>query len=239
MTEPIDQNVTQRKEMPHASLFGHDYLSMKPLVQWLGEVANTYARGVMLDYGCGNAPYRLLFQGVVSEYLTADVEQNKNGTVRLILGKDSSLPLQDSTMDTVLSTQVLEHVPSPERYLKEASRVLRARGVLILTCPASYMLHEEPHDYSRFTLYGLQALLRACGLHVVRIDTGGGAWSLMGQIYLNHLVYARKIRIPLISGGLTKIWTILVNVVFGVLDRVNKNSKDPLNYMIIAEKPSP
>jgi hypothetical protein len=46
-------------------------------------------------------------------------------------------------------------------------------------------------------------------------------------------------RIPLISGGLTKIWTILVNIVFGFLDHVNKNAKDPLNYMIIAKKPSP
>lgn len=239
MTGPIDQNVSQRKEMPRASLFGHDYLSMKPLVRWLSEVAGTYARGVMLDYGCGNTPYRSLFHGVISEYLTADVEQNKNGTVQLIIGKDSSLPLQDSTVDTVLSTQVLEHVPSPERYLQEAFRVLRSGGVLILTCPASYMLHEEPHDYSRFTLYGLQELLRACRLHAVRVDTGGGAWSLMGQIYLNHLVYARKIRIPLVSGGLTKVWTILVNLLFGVLDRVNHNSKDPLNYMIIAQKLSP
>jgi SAM-dependent methyltransferase len=209
---------------------------MKPLIRWLKNVASSCASGVLVDFGCGNKPYHSFFQSRVTQYIGVDLIQNESGTVDIVLENSLSLPLEANSVDCVLSTQVLEHVPEPEEYLKEVSRVLKPRGRLLLSCPGSYMLHEEPHDYYRYTSYGLQLLLEKCNLKVVHIDTAGGAWRLMGQVFLNHRTFGRRWSIPLFSGLLYYASVVLANLVFSVLDRLNSNTKDTANYMVVAEK---
>jgi SAM-dependent methyltransferase len=209
---------------------------MKPLIGWVRDVASGYASGVLLDFGCGNKPYHSFFQSRVTQYIGVDLTQNDSGTVDIVLENSLSLPLEANSVDCVLSTQVLEHVPEPEEYLKEVSRVLRPRGRLLLSCPGSYMLHEEPHDYYRYTSYGLQHLLEKCNLKVVHIDTAGGAWRLMGQVFLNHRTFGRRWSIPLFSSLLYYASIALANLMFSLLDRLNSNTKDTANYMVVAEK---
>jgi len=208
---------------------------MQPLILWIQTVAPLFAKGKLVDYGCGNKPYQS-FLSNVENYIGVDVEQNNLGNVDVILGIGDHLPMESESVDTVLSTQVLEHVPDPARYVKEASRVLKRGGRLILTCPGAYMLHEEPRDYFRYTKYGLKYLIEACGLKIVRIDPAGGAWRLLGQTFLNHRTFAPKIRIPILSNVFFFVTVIVVNTVASILDKWNTNPKETVNYMVIAEK---
>ena len=73
------------------------------------------------------------------------------------------LPFGDRSFETVFSSQVLEHVPEPWRMVEDMARVLKPGGHLILTAPHIWGLHEVPHDYFRFTSYGLQHLARRAG----------------------------------------------------------------------------
>ena len=98
------------------------------------------------------------------------------------------------------------------------------------------MLHEEPHDYFRYTIYGLKHLLDKHGLDAVRVDQAGGAWRLIGQTFLNHMVFGRKFRIPIFSDFTYYGWILFSNVIFAALDRINLNKKDTVNYMLIARK---
>lgn len=225
-----------RRASDRVTLLSRDYLSARPLINWLRTVAPQYARGVLLDWGCGNTPYRQFFKGNVEKYIGVDVEQNVDGTVDIVLAPGHPLPFSDSSVDAVLSTQVLEHVNDPVWYVREAARVLRSGGYLILSCPGSYMLHEEPHDYFRYTRYGLEHLFGIAGLRLVRMDTSGGAWRLMGQVFLNHKTFARKWDIPLVSGAVYYGWIIAVNLICAFLDRVNINERDTANYMVVAQK---
>ena len=225
-----------RRSKPSVGLRSSDYLSMRPLMDWLADVATRHVHGMLLDYGCGNQPYRPLFEPAATKYLGAAVAQNVTGTVEIIVRPGEPLPLEAESSDTVLSTQVLEHVTDPPAYLREVSRILRRGGVLILTCPASYMLHEEPNDYFRFTKYGLASLLSQAGLEVVEIDEAGGAWRLMGQIFINHLVFGRRRTVPVLTGIFMRIAVPACNIIFGTLDRLNRNEKDTVNYMAIARK---
>lgn len=213
-----------------------DYLVMRPLIDWMRDVAVQYASGALLDFGCGNKPYLAFLEGRVDSYVGADLAQNALGTVDLILGADSRVPAADSSFATVLSTQVFEHVPEPDRYLAEAARVLKPGGHLILTCPGGFMLHEEPHDYWRYTLYGLRHLLSKHGFEPVRIDSAGGAWRLLGQTFLNHVGFGRRIKIPLVSKATFHVWALVCNVICSALDRFNTNEKETVNYMVIARK---
>ncbi|NDJ76694.1 MAG: methyltransferase domain-containing protein, partial [Chloroflexi bacterium] len=54
---------------------------------------------------------------------------------------------------------VLEHVDDFQAGMREITRVLKPGGILLLGLPFRQALHLEPHDYWRFTEYGLRYLL--------------------------------------------------------------------------------
>ncbi len=225
-----------RRSTPTTHLLRSDYLSVGPLIQWLKTEAPRYARGVLLDFGCGNRPYEEFFQGKIERYIGVDVVQNASGTVDEIVLPGQHLPFSDSSVDTVLSTQTLEHVAEPRWYLGEVARVLRTGGHLILTCPGTYMLHEEPHDYFRFTEHGLRHVLSSSGLEVVTLTTAGGAWRVVGQTLVNHKTFGRAWRIPVLSDLAYYCTLFCVNLSCRVLDSLNTNRKEPANYMLVAKK---
>lgn len=231
-----DDHAKLRRISPTTNILCRDYLLMRPVLRWLKDIAPGYARGILVDYGCGNKPYLPFFQGVVSGHIGVDVNQNVLNTVDIVVEAQGRLPFEDTSIDTVLSTQVLEHVAEPVGYLSEVSRVLRTAGRLILTCPGSYMLHEEPNDYFRYTRYGLEHLLQQAGFRILRIDCAGGAWRLLGQTFLNHKVFGRKIHVPILSRLIYSVCLVCGNVFFSSMDQLNLNEKDTLNYMVVAEK---
>jgi SAM-dependent methyltransferase len=116
----------------------------------------------VLDYGCGGSPYRPLFGNCT--YHRADLAGGRD--LDFEYGPDARLPPNVSGYDCVLSTQVLEHVEEPETYLRECYRVLRPGGRLILTTHGLYEDHACPHDYWRWTVYGLKRLVENSGLKV-------------------------------------------------------------------------
>jgi SAM-dependent methyltransferase len=226
----------KRRTAARKTLLSPDYLSVGPLEDWLHQVATRYVRGALLDVGCGNKPYASMFADHVEQYIGADVQQNSQNSVDAIIDTSGHLPFEDNSFDTLLSTQVLEHVTEPLVHLREFARVLRPGGTLVLTIPASYMLHEEPHDYHRFTLYGVEHLLKQSSFTPVRIDTSGGAWRLIGQVLVNHRSFGRKWTIPLLSGAVYYSTLLVSNVLFSLLDNLNTNRKDPSNYLVIARR---
>jgi SAM-dependent methyltransferase len=67
----------------------------------------------------------------------------------------------DGSFDAVFALEVLEHVTAPDRALLEVHRVLRADGLLVVSTPFVFEIHDAPHDYYRFTEHGLRYLMRA------------------------------------------------------------------------------
>ena len=119
--------------------------------------------GKLFDFGCGGAPYKPLFSKV-SRYVAADVTAGPN--VDLLLGFDGNTGEPDASYDFVFSTQVLEHVPDPERYLSECRRILRPGGRILLTTHGMFEEHGCPSDYYRWTAHGLRRALERSGFLV-------------------------------------------------------------------------
>lgn len=122
--------------------------------------------GRVLDYGCGGSPYQSLFQG--SKYHRADFLAAP-GLDYLIDAKSRTVGAKSSFYDTILSTQVLEHVDQPHRQLKELHRLLVKKGKLFLTTHGIFPDHPCPHDYHRWTAEGLALELKAAGFHIRKI----------------------------------------------------------------------
>lgn len=165
----------------------HHYIVLSILNRWISEIALLHANGIMLDYGCGGQPYRSLFESRVDKYIGADVEAAIGINLDLIIMPGDPLPLDCSSVDTVLSTQTLEHVYDFQSYLAECRRLLRPGGHLILTVPMQWRMHEAPFDYWRFTKYGVLSALEEHSFNVIQLSPCGGAWALLGQLLNSHL----------------------------------------------------
>ena len=120
----------------------------------------------VLDYGCGTAPYRPLVDQFASDYLQADLAANPSATIH-IHPTTGQIGLPDASVDIVLSTQVLEHVPAPAEYLAEARRITRPDGLLILSTHGFWKYHPDPTDFWRWTASGLHRLVNAHGWTVI------------------------------------------------------------------------
>jgi SAM-dependent methyltransferase len=138
-------------------------------------------RGTVLDVGAGAQPYRgLLPPGV--EYLAIDTEDAQRHFDYAVPGtryfSGSHWPVESSTVDLVLATETLEHVPTPDAFLAEAARVLRPGGRIVLTVPFAARWHYVPHDYWRFTPSSLLLLLEAAGFRGVVVHGRGNALTV-------------------------------------------------------------
>lgn len=138
---------------------------------------SAYLKGKILDVGCGVKPYKE-YLIASTEYIGIDGQQKVRPD---ILARAQEIPFPDNYFDSVLCTEVLEHLPEPEEAIRQIKRVLKKNGYLYLTVPQEWPLHYEPDDYYRFTKYGIKYLLEKNDFKIVGINRIGGVFSLIGQ----------------------------------------------------------
>ena len=91
---------------------------------------NMFGGGRLLDFGCGNKPYECLFQ--CEEYIGCDIYEsghNSNDKKVDVFYDGHTLPFNSESFDTILITQVLEHVQNFDEIFKELVRVLKKNGI--------------------------------------------------------------------------------------------------------------
>ena len=132
-------------------------------------------RGRVLDIGAERQPFRPFLPPGVS-YHALDVVPAPGLD---LVGSALALPLADAVCDGIICTEVVEHVPEPEHALREMARVLTPGGLLYLTVPMTWGHHYVPHDYYRFTRYGLLYLLDRAGFDVEEVVQIGGLFIVI------------------------------------------------------------
>jgi SAM-dependent methyltransferase len=137
----------------------------------------------VLDVGAGTAPFRELFAH--TNYKTCDWDHSIYDEKVDIRAPATSIPVDDASFDAVVCTQVLEHVPEPGAVLAELLRILRPGGRLLITAPLVWFLHEEPHDYYRYTPHGLRFLLTRAGFADIEIAPMGDSFSTLAELVAN------------------------------------------------------
>lgn len=184
----------------------------------------------LLDYGCGNKPYRELFGRKFGRHVGADIEGNPDA--ELVLTPDGRVPAPAESFDCVLSSQVLEHVADPALYLDEARRLLRPGGSLVLSTHGIWHYHPDPTDFWRWTHEGLQLQIRRAGFEIVLVQSVFGPESTALQLWQDSTFE----RLP---APLRPAYTWLIQRCIGLIERrhPDKYSPDATVYVVLARKP--
>jgi SAM-dependent methyltransferase len=161
----------------------NDYLMLSRLSNLLKINIDKYLldqNTVILDVGCGIKPYQPFFTGKSDIYLGCDIV---NSELIDILCSGEKLPFRDQVISSILCTQVIEHVETPKRMVKEFSRVLLKNGLIFLSTHGTWPVHGAPYDYWRWTEYGLKKLFNKFNIFTIK-ECGGSIVSIFQLIEL-------------------------------------------------------
>lgn len=206
--------------------------------------ASEYSKGILLDIGCGMRRYESLFLNKIDRYFGLDWPQFDERTKHDLCGDALNLPIKNSSIDTVIATELMEHLSSPDVFLAEAERVLRVGGYLILSVPFMEPLHEEPRDYYRFTPYSLKYLLSQHGFLIQRLWARGGWWSVVLGSFVNQAIYDLANPMDNKTGrrpyGFFSLMVLplcaIIQFLAYQLDRIFVSRKYTLGYTVVAVK---
>lgn len=163
--------------------------------------ASRYAKGKMLDVGCGDKPFLHVFDDKIKSYTGIDMPSTRHLNKEIdVFSSGQKIPFKDSAFDTILTTSVLEHVEAPQDMFDEMHRVLKKGSYLILTTPCQYGLHEQPYDYFRYTKYSLRMMAEKSGFKVVYIRPLGGMLAIVTQLIAKYLSISFYALIGIIKG---------------------------------------
>jgi SAM-dependent methyltransferase len=141
--------------------------------------------GEILDVGCGKMPYRdyILSHSRVEKYTGLEYEGTFDKSCSPDVFWDGQrMPFEQNSFDCVISTEVLEHVYNPEIMLAEILRILKPGGIIFLTTPFVWNLHERPFDYYRYTPFSLEKILEEAGFEDIKISALGGWHASLAQM---------------------------------------------------------
>lgn len=194
---------------------------------------------VVLDAGCGESRFRALFsrQRLVGYDRGVGDPRWDYGRVD-VRGDLRELALRDAAADAALCVVTLEHVPDPAGALAELARVLKPGGELLLVVPFLWEIHQAPHDFFRFTRYGMAHLLAGAGLAAEAIEPLGGFFAVLARRSVAALAF--------FQGGwcwplfvlLAPVLGLLAPLVLGWLDGLDRERAFTLGYEVRARKPA-
>jgi SAM-dependent methyltransferase len=208
-----------------------------------------HAKGKLLDLGCGKVPLYAAYREFVTDNICVDWgnKLNKNEYLDYELDLTRNLPFSESEFDTIILSDVLEHIPVPEQLWKEMARILSKNGKIIMNVPFYYWLHEQPHDYYRYTEFALRRFVETSGLRLIQLEPIGGAPEVMADLFAKNILRLPKLGgsfalVPKLGRSLALVaqWFMLgfIRTKFGKKVSETTSKFFPFGYFLIAEKPN-
>ncbi|MFA5841405.1 MAG: class I SAM-dependent methyltransferase [Candidatus Paceibacterota bacterium] len=204
----------------------------------LKNVLPRYCRGKTVDVGAGRAKYKNYIKKYAESYMTvddlsSDYQFDAKETKPDVISSVFNMPFEDGSFDTVICTEVLEHVEDPFALMKEISRILKKGGHAIISSVWIAAYHKEPKDYWRFSPDTYQMLCDKYGLELVELHRQGGIFTTILYLIRRNIdlntVFLKKVRLALGR----------INIVFELIaEQLDKLfvTEDAAGHLIVARK---
>jgi len=212
------------------------YFSRKGLASNLSALAPKIT-GKVLDVGCGRKPYMSLYH--VETYVGLEIDSPENRAKKAAdhYYDGERFPFAPQSFDSVVSSQVFEHVRDPDLFLSEISRVLRADGLVLITVPFVWDEHEQPHDYTRYSSFGITSILNRHGFEVLELRKSIDDIRIIFQL-LNAYIFKKTLtRSKLLNLLLTVLLIAPFNIIGEIVSWVTPRNPDLyLDNVVLARK---
>lgn len=188
----------------------------------------------MLDAGAGECSHKHYFGRQRYTGIDLGIGDSKWNYASLDAIADlTAIPFPDSTFDAAINVVTLEHVREPATVIAELGRVLRADGRLLLIVPHEWEEHQTPHDYFRYTRYGVRHLLERAGFSRIEITPAGGFFRLLSRRLLNALQFFPG---PLFL--VAAVFFVPPALILPLLDGLDREQNFTLGFICVARRSS-
>lgn len=197
--------------------------------------------GVIMDFGCGSKPYRSLFNA--EQYIGVDFENPGHPHVNEqidVFYDGKSIPFGNAHFDAIFCSEVFEHIFNLHEILPELNRVLKPGGKMLLTCPFAICEHEVPHDFARYSSFGIKHLLEQNGFRIISQEKTGNSTETVFQLwimYIHQHITPVVRKIPIVRSVFRFITYTTLNCCAVLLSTILPEGKDLyLNNVVLCEK---
>ena len=192
------------------------------------------ARGRLLDLGCGKVPLFGSYAPFVDEVTCVDWAPGEH--IDLSCDLSQPLPFDSASFDTIVLSDVLEHVPEPELLWREMTRVLAPQGRVIMNVPFYYSVHAHPHDYYRYTNFALERFVTINGLELLQLTAFGGLLEIIADLFAKGFSKLRWVGPPLAMGVQWAAGAFHRTALGARIAQVSSRHF-PLGYFMVARRP--
>ncbi len=203
--------------------------------------AKIYMKGFLLNAGCGDRTYEHIYGGVSDRQIRFDWPKTVHDKRSIdVFGSIMELPFSAETFEAILCTEVLEHVPDPQKTLREFYRVMKPGGHAIVSVPLLYQVHEAPYDYFRYTYYGLVHLFHQAGFEIIRAKARGDIIAVV-IYFVRKLLYRINAHLfgKRLSNAISLMWMDALYLRWmgeKAFDLDPQNHAYTLGYTVVAKK---
>ena len=199
----------QKPSKYHNNRKSYNWLAYDNGDKWLLEYSKHY-KGILIDLGCGTAPYKDFFLQYADKYV----------------GVDWTKTLHNSKADVISN-------------LNESYRILKDNGTIILQVPFMWWVHEAPYDYFRYTPYGLKYMFEKAGYKDIHIQPTSGfftMWFLKMNYFSLKWIKGSKIRRSFTRGLLIPFWYLSQKLAPWLDSKHRGWSLESAGFFVVAKK---
>ncbi len=196
-----------------------------------------HVSGKLIDLGCGKVPLYAAYKDLSASQTCVDWGNAFQKNIHLDVECDLNqpLPFASGEFDTIILSDVLEHLSKPESLWHEMARILAPGGKVIMNVPFYYCIHAAPFDFFRYTEYALCNFAQSAGFNVILLKSLGGVPEILADLLaktFNFFPWGGKY-LAIIT---QKTCSLFIKTGIGKKISMKTSKTFPLGYFMVAGK---